>query len=128
MQAIERQILIALLKDMRAAGYQPAAVWDGEQYVIARSDGDVMSIDSKAGSGYERIARPLTDREALEAIDSVCDSTLHFTHHNAETWGNRGVLLILGNGEDVISDSHDAKDEPFGEIIDAVCRRIGRTS
>jgi hypothetical protein len=124
MQTIERVILSALLRDMRAAGYQPAAVWDGGEYVMACADGSVKSREHAEVPA--RIERPLTDAEALDAIASVDDSTLHFTHRNQQTWGNRGVLVILGNGEDVISDHHCARGEgeTFDAVIDAIYDRI----
>lgn len=141
MKTIERTIITALLRDMRAAGYQPAAVWDSEEYVLARADGTfLLSNVWDNGTIVERpwgtqryalgtepieIARPLSDEEVLVELDSVdADCTLHFTHHNATTWGNRGVLLIQGNDEDVISDCHCADDEPFEGVIEAIYERI----
>ena len=35
MQNIERLIVLNLIRDMRAQGYNVAAVWDGEEYQIA---------------------------------------------------------------------------------------------
>jgi hypothetical protein len=36
-----------------------------------------------------------------------------------KAWGNRGVLLILGNGEDIISDYHCGNPE-FAAAVDRV--------
>lgn len=124
MQTIERLMLTALLRDMRRAGYEPAAVWDGEEYVCARSANAADGVKSFPARAPKKIHRALTDEEALEAIDSVDESTLHFTQRNAREWGNRGVLLILGNGQDVMSDHHCADGEPFGEIISAIWDKV----
>jgi hypothetical protein len=113
MQPIERAILIALLVDMRAAGYEPAAVWDGEAYLMAggaeykQKRMRMHSSQSADTDAPDEITQPMTDDEVLDAVGSVDDpTTLHFTHHRKRTWGNRGALLILGNGEDIISDYH----------------------
>jgi hypothetical protein len=129
MNTIERVIITALLRNMRAEGYQPAAVWDGGAYQMAddktyEPDKLPMLSRKRNTAAPEEITRSMTDEEALRSIDSVCECTLHFTHRNAKTWGNRGVLLILGNGEDVISDFHDAADEPFSEIINTIYNRV----
>jgi hypothetical protein len=136
MQTIERVLILALIRDMRTAGYQPAAVWDGEAHVLAKSanlaDGlasfdaepRMLSSQPTKSEAPANILRPLTDDEALQAIDTVDESTLHFTDCNATTWGGRGVLIILGNGEDCLSDYHVAKGEPFGGIIERIYDRI----
>lgn len=123
MQAIERVIIKALLRDMREEGYLPAAVWDGGAYVMAHGSFDensprFHSSQSPDTDAPDLIVNPMTDEQVLEAIDSVDESTLHFTRRNSREWGNRGVLLILGNGEDVISDYHVANGESFGSVID----------
>lgn len=122
MKTIERMILIALMRDMRKAGYEVAAVWTGDEYRMACPEGRVKNYaydDNERGMPVapSKIIRSLTDVEALKEIDSVDQSTLHFTHRNAKTWGNRGVLVILGNGEDVLSDFHATEREPFGKVI-----------
>lgn len=128
MNTIERTIISALIRDMRAAGFQPAAVWDGEAYVMANGTFEQNSMrfhssQSPDTDAPDNIERAMTDVEALAAIDSVDDSTLHFTHQNATTWGNRGVLLILGNGEDVISDYH-CGDTAFSAVVDGIYSRL----
>lgn len=129
MKTIERTIISALMRDMRAAGYQTAAVWDGEAYVMAHGTFEELSprfhsSQAPNTAAPDHIERAMTDEEALAAVDAVDDSTLHFTNLNATTWGRRGVLLVLGNGEDVISDYHCAKGEPFSGVIDAIYARL----
>lgn len=129
MQLSERVIITALLRDMREDGYQPAAVWDGGAYVMAHGTFDersqrLHSSQCPDTAAPDHIVRPMTDEEVFAAVDSVDESTLHFTNKNATTWGSRGVLLILGNGEDVISDYHDARGESFGAVIDHLYTQI----
>jgi hypothetical protein len=135
-QTIERVIILALLKNMREAGYEPAAVWDGEEYVMAVGEAGeyrsfpaeprLLSSQPTKTTAPATIMRPLSDAIALRAIESVDESTLHFCHRNARTWGNRGVSLILGNGVDVVCDYHSATGEPFGEVVDAIADRIDK--
>lgn len=118
MKTIERMILLALIRDMRAQGYEVASVWDGDNYQMPGPDATIQEFpaDSKFIEGG--IVRPMTDEEACEAMDSVCESTLHFTYRNKKTWGTRGVLVILGNGEDVLSDFHAPPTrEPFQKVV-----------
>jgi hypothetical protein len=122
MKTIERLILTALLRDMRAAGYRAAAVWDGDEYNLAGSETEYSTVNRDGSPAT--IERALTDDEALFLIDSVDDCTLHFTRQNADTWGNRGVFIVLGNDEDCISDYHAPKNEPFCDVITAIYDRV----
>lgn len=119
MKTIERYVITALMRDMRAAGYQVAAVHVGDGYVMARTT---------LHRAPATIAEPMTDAKALEAIDSVDRCTLHFTDRNSTEWGDHGVLIILGNGEDCLSDSHSHENEPFNGIIDAIYDKLNAGS
>lgn len=115
MKTIERYVITALMRDMRAAGYQVAAVHDGEGYWMS--------------TGWHKrapatIAEPVTDARALEAINSVDDCTLHFTDQNSTQWGDHGVLIILGNGQDCLSNAHVYDNEPFNIIIEAIYDKL----
>jgi hypothetical protein len=125
MNTLEKTILTALLRDMRAAGYQPCAVWTGEDYVMADARGGTS--EARNGSTrLDRAVRPLTDEEvfAVFADYDMATPTLHFTHLNRDTWGNRGVMIVEGNGEDIISDFHCADGEPFSPIIQAIYDKL----
>ncbi len=134
MQSIERHIIAALVRDMAAKGYKVAAFWDGEAYQMPGSDGAMTSFEAEprfhssqpteAKGMPQTIKRAMTEAEALEAVNTVDEGTLHFTHHHKRTWGNRGVFIVLGNGEDCISDYHAVEREPFCEIIEAIYDRI----
>lgn len=83
--AIERAIIKHLIETMAAHGWTLHHVFDGEE------DVHVSSVDA-----------------ALDAVFSVDDSTLVFENdRHRRHW----VLLILGNGYDVISDY--SYDESF---------------
>lgn len=127
MNALETIIVRRLITDMAAQGYQVAAVWDSVEYILANADGKVCGLDPEDVRTplYTNIIRPLTADEAIAAISAVdAIVTLHFTRHNKTTWGNRGVMLVQGNGEDIISDHHCADGEPFESVIDGIYSKI----
>jgi heme-degrading monooxygenase HmoA len=76
----ERLIVSKLIDVAAEHGWKPHSVWDSEEEVRAR-----------------------TKAEALDAIFAVDESTLRFVHPDNGT-RQRGVLIVLGNGIDVISD------------------------
>lgn len=121
-EAIERAIIRKLCERMLLAGHRIAAVWDGEEYTLAGSLA-AGTETYEAGNAPDRISAPLTLAQALDAIyavDSIC--TLHFTRRDSDTWGNRGVMLVTGNGTDVISDHHDYPD--IGAVIDKIYEEL----
>lgn len=75
----ERRIVAALIAHLEGAGFEPLFVWDGEERVSARS--------AKA---------------AMELIFNLDEAHLHVRHPNRS--GTQWIYLVLGNGEDVISD------------------------
>lgn len=100
MRNIERIIIKRLIAEQAKAGYVPVQYFDG-----MGSDGEYVPLE-------------LNDEKILEVIDTVDAGTLHFAPAaKHEDWGRRGVLLILGNGEDVISDWHTS-DEAFGQACE----------
>lgn len=126
MNITERVIIKALVNDMAEAGYLPAAVWDGEEYLLAPNvkDCEFKRFGAGEDDAPESIERALSVDEALRAIDTVDDCTLHFTRKNSRVWGDRGVFLVLGNGEDVIIDHHDPKGEEFTAVVTALYDKI----
>lgn len=124
MQSIERHIISALIRNMNDEGYLVAAFWDGEEYQMGGGLPGQPVVSHGAEDPPDNIVRAMGETEALDAIDTVDEGTLHFTHRNKDTWGTRGVYLVLGNGEDVISDYHVAEGEPFGKVIKAIYDRI----
>lgn len=75
-------------------------VWDSEEYVPATSCRKVI--------------------ETLRSVDFNC--TVHFAPvSDPKDWGRTGVMFVLGNGIDVISDYHLATTMPeFGAAMDRV--------
>lgn len=89
--ALEHAIVRHLLGTLRGAGFVPVCVWDSERYV-----------------------RATTQEEVLNAIFEVdADVTLHFGRGGDPegTWGAMGVMLVQGNGLDLISDWHSAPED-----------------
>ena len=92
---IERAKVSAVVAECEAAGYVPVRVWDGGEYV-----------KTTGVTG------------ALDAVFAVDESTIHFAPRDKPNgWGGCGVLVILGNGEDCISDWH-CGDEVFSAAVE----------
>lgn len=124
MNTLERTILTALIRNLGQHGYKVASVWDDGAYILGKADGTIESLED---AGDSPIVRPLTVDEALDAVDSVDVSTIHFTYHNALDWGCRGIMVVLGNGEDCISDYHSPRDpEPFCQVIEEIYDKLNR--
>jgi hypothetical protein len=85
---IERAIITALIPFMQGAGFKLVCVFDGEELVKVK-----------------------TAEEAIDAAFAVDESRIMFKANDGET---HGVLLILGNGEDVISDWSYSEGDPDG--------------
>lgn len=125
MKTIERVILLALMRNMRAQGYEVVSVWEGENYRMPDRQGELQTYPH--GKEPDIMFNPMTDEQALTEIDSVDESTLHFTHRHSRTWGNRGVLVVLGNGEDCLSDFHGAdRSEPFQKIVTDIYDKLNK--
>lgn len=112
---IERAILVALIENLAVAGFKAAAVWTGETYQLA--DGEERSPRHRS----MEIRKPMTTDEVLKVFDDfdMTTPTVHFTHQDLLSWGDRGVMVVCGNGEDFISDWH-AGDKAFDAIVDTV--------
>lgn len=85
---IERLIVGGLIDMALAEGWDLDSVYDSE----------------------EHIATP-TKQEAMDAIFAVDDSTVRFRKNGSRL---RGVLIVLGNGDDVISDYSYPEADPEG--------------
>ena len=100
---LERSIVRALIWELEQSGFSPVAVWDGEDYV------STLAADA-----------------AIASIFSVDTSTLHFApKDDINKWGNLGVMLVCGNGKDIISDYH-CGNEYFTKAVERVSDRIER--
>lgn len=119
----EARILAALVANLGAAGFVPAAVWieggdGGSGYVMAPADGAPTEAQ---GPTPDTIHRPLTLAEVQKVFEDydLYVPTVHFTGQHVTTWGNHGVAVVPGNGSDFISDYH-AGDAAFTAIVDEV--------
>lgn len=94
--ALERHIVTHLVEACRKAGFLPQSVWDGEEYVKCKSATQV-----------------------LDAVFAVDVSTIHFDHGRGNNKLSHGVLIVLGNGVDCISDWH-CSDDTFNAMVEKV--------
>lgn len=104
---VERAIIKALIAFLDGYGFKPTFVFDGEENVKCS-----------------------TAEKAIEAITAVDESWLHFKAGKgvlgAGARKDHGVYLILGNGEDVISDWRysDGDADGFNKAMDAFTAMI----
>ena len=114
--AIEKAIVTRLVEDQAKAGFVPVAVWDGEEYAP-------WGINHRESRDF-LAPHALTVAEAIDAAFAVDESTVHFAPaSDLSDWGSRGVFLVGGNGEDIISDYH-ARNDAFVEAVEATCDSI----
>jgi hypothetical protein len=104
-QLIERAIVRRLIEEAIGAGFTPVAVFNGDEYIPTPNIG-----------------------RALDVVFDLDECTLHFGQRGAiaqlpEGWGCYGVLIILGNGIDCISDWH-CGDDAFNTAVERVCDAI----
>lgn len=100
---LERRIVRGLIRAMRKAGWEVFRVNDGEslKYVT-------------------------TEEQAMARIFAVDEASLRFVPVGQRKQGNEhGVLLVLGNGEDVISDWNyfDGDRDGFNKAVSAYAYR-----
>lgn len=98
--ALEKKIVRKLIRELKAAGYLPTQVWDSEQYVEVSGE-----------------------RDTIEAVFAVDDSTIHFDGGKGKNGHEHGVYLVCGNGCDIISDYHIG-DEAFDKVVSAVMEEL----
>jgi hypothetical protein len=93
---IERAIIRQLVEALAVAGFHPVKFYDS----LHTPGGDYQKIapaDSLDG----------IQRHCIEAFETTDGGTLHFAPvGRPKDWGAFGVMLVGGNGVDVISDWH----------------------
>lgn len=103
---LERRIVAGLVQHLLDHGFVPFRVFDGEEFTLV--------TDAKS---------------AMELIFNLDEASLRFTPKDKQRTGaEHGVLLVLGNGEDIISDWNYSKDDGDGfnkamEAFDAYALR-----
>lgn len=102
---LEHAIVRALVRELRAAGWIAVRV---------DCDGEIEDLTNRSTQANERAV--------LDAVFAVDVSWTVFSKHGREM----GVMLVGGNGEDLISDYHCARNEAdeagteFSEILERV--------
>jgi hypothetical protein len=122
----ERKVIMRILQELRAAGYAPVAVHDGEVTHFIDTD-DVMTDSDEVDNPPEEMSHDLTDSQVFAFLDNLDEATLHFTHQNRRTWGNRGCMFVMGNdpdGREVLSDHHYPEGEDFSRILDKITNEL----
>jgi hypothetical protein len=89
---LEQKIVWALFEHMRKVGWTVTAVFDGEEWVAVTSG-----------------------KDALELIFNLDESLVKFKGEEGTT---HTVLLVSGNGEDIISDWHFTDGDPDGFSVE----------
>lgn len=125
MHAEERRIITALVENLSAAGFKPAAVWLEGSYLMANHSARPRLVEYHGAEPGE-ITRPLTLAEVLQVFEDydLYAPTLHFTDQHKTTWGGKGVMLVPGNRCDLISDWH-CGDAAFNGIVEQVADAAG---
>jgi hypothetical protein len=93
---VEQRIVRRLCRELKKAGYLPDSVWDGGEYVKAR-----------------------TARDVIGAVFAVSSATIHFDRGRGANGHSHGVFVVLGNGVDCLSDWHIG-DKAFDAVVDRV--------
>ena len=96
---IERRVVWNLIAKLKAAGFTSVAVYDGEEYTKTPDAQAAMELIFNLDEASLRFIQS-TDAEAYAADpDSV---------------NEHGILLVLGTGEDIISDWNYSADDADG--------------
>ena len=96
---VEKLIIRRVVRELRLAGFVPVKVWDSEDYVDATTAKAVIQV--------------------LYDVDASC--TVHFAPAaDPAAWGRLGVLLVTGNGIDILSDWH-CQNPTFDAALERVC-------
>lgn len=85
---LERRIVAGLCAHLEAAGFAPHSVYDGEEET-----------------------RVSNAKEAMELVFNLDEASLRFAKPGHR---EHGVLLVLGNGEDLVSDWNYSKGDCDG--------------
>lgn len=104
---LERRIVLGLIRSLKKSGFVPFRTWDGESFVYLAGEVDAM----KAVFAVDEISLRFVPAGVRRAGARRCEDAEH------------GVLLVLGNGEDVISDWNyfDRDTDGFNAAMAAFC-------
>ena len=88
---LERRIVASLIAHLERKGFAVASVYDGEEET-----------------------KIYTAKDAMELIFNLDEASLRFWDISASPSRPHGVLLVVGNGEDIISDWNYSTGDPDG--------------
>lgn len=97
---LERRIVAALCAHLVTKGFELHSVWDGE-------------VETKVH----------TTKGAMELIFNLDTASLRFHPYPGDITKWHGVLLVLGNGEDIVSDWNYTTGDPdgFNAAMESFC-------
>lgn len=95
---LERRIVANLIFHMQANGFRVHSIWDGEEF-----------------TGFPATEQPADAlKRAMELIFNLDEVSLRFVNREFDDDDEHGVLLILGNGQDIIADWNYFGDDRDG--------------
>lgn len=108
---LERLIVASLISHMAEKGFLVTGVWDGEDFHEANNAKSAMeavfSLSDEASLRF--VLAEGFDREKHEK-----QRVITVKNRNAYAPKEHGVLLVIGNGEDIISDYNYFKEDSDG--------------
>lgn len=104
---LERRIIAALIAHLKRNGFSVVGVWDGEEFTKASNAKEAMEAIFNLDEASLRVITEGFNREEHE-------KTRNFKSRNAFADNEHGILLVLGNGVDIISDWNYFKDDRDG--------------
>lgn len=108
---LERLIVASLISHMAEKGFCVTGVWDGEDFHKANDAKSAMeaifSLSDEASLRF--VLAEGFDREKHES-----NRVITVRNPNAYAPNERGVFLVIGNGEDIISDYNFSPDDKDG--------------
>jgi hypothetical protein len=117
---LERRIVWNLLKHLEANGWKVSCAFDGDDwYTKPSADAPVLSdSETDTGGAY------LSAKEAMEVTFNLDEVSLRFTKQEPRAGLHQpehGVLLVLGNGIDIIGDWNysEGDEDGFDAVMDA---------
>ena len=122
--ALERRIVRAMIRHLKAAGWSVVSVYNGDDTAYPRTEARVM----EEVFSVDEVSLRFIATGALEAHDGErgIGGLVPVERRYENDWGPdnmpvHGVLLILGNGCDVVSDWNYTEGDPdgFAKAMDA---------
>lgn len=122
---LERMIVLGLIRSLRSAGWVPFRTFDGEAWVYPHDEAGAMKAVFDLDEVSLRFVPADVHAKYLAAMQLVASNAPGGLPSGSVRWARRrakaaceaaehGVLLVLGNGEDVISDWNYSEGDADG--------------